>query len=152
MHLRQLKHALPIALILSGVYLLVGCIYIPTFGLPKDGKDFRGLVGEARSHRQIRPGNATRSLVIQLLGEPKLASRDGLTIAYDLSTMDGYVVWPLCFDQSSAVKTSYRLRLKFNAGGQLQSYQVRNQSSGNILSSNGVTGPVQMDEQDLENR
>ena len=152
MRLHYLKHTLPIVLILSGVYLLVGCIYIPTFGLSKDGKDFRGLVGEARSHRQIRPGNATRSLVIQLLGEPKLASSDGLTIAYELSTMDGYVIWPLCFDQSSAVKTRYLLRLKFNSGGRLESYQVRNQSTGNILSSNGVAGPVRMNEARLENR
>ena len=59
MKIKKLRIIFPVLLILLGTGLLSGCIYIPTFGIPKDGTDFHPLVGDELSDRPIRPSEVT---------------------------------------------------------------------------------------------
>ncbi len=123
---------MPVMLIGVGVYLMAGCIYVPTFQLPKDGKDFRKLVGDANSRKPIRPGFASRAAVLAALGEPKQSTRDGRTIAYAFRATDGYWVWPICFYAGPA-HTDYRVRLTFNDRDDLVHYEVDTMSNGGSM-------------------
>src|SRR5436309_2258543 len=117
------RAVVPTAFLLLGVYLLAGCIFIPTFQLPKDGKDFRKEVGDANSHKPIRPGEATRAYVLQRLGQPYAVSADGHIVAYEFGATNGYWVWPLCF-MAESEHTYYRLRLTFDANDRLLRYDI----------------------------
>ena len=137
----RLRHraarALPFALVALGLYLLVGCIYVPTFQLPKEGKDFRPAVGPVGSHKPIRPGYATKADVRRLLGDPTHVSADGRTFSYELRTTDGHWVWPICFF-SSPEYAWYRLRLDFNADGELLRYAIDQRHSGGMIILGGL--------------
>lgn len=123
---------LPFLLIACGLYLMVGCIYVPTFQLPKSGPDFRGKVGDANSRKLIRPGAVTRAYVVQLLGPPQDSTHDGKTVAYVMRATDGYWVWPLCFYAGPA-DSWYRLRLNFDADDQLASYEIETSETGGLM-------------------
>lgn len=132
---------IPIALVLLGGYLSVGCFYVPTFDLPKEGADFRRKVGPADSHREIRPGNATRIYVERVLGQPKYVSKNGLTTYYELRLKDGVWVWPLCFYTDSDY-TWYLLTLHFDKDGLLTKYEIEKaQTVGSIINNYSEHSP-----------
>jgi hypothetical protein len=126
---RKVKIAISYVAIGLGVYLLVGCIYIP---LPEhkvgDGKDFRDLVGEAHSTRPIRAGIA-RSAVERLLGKPEHVSSDGRVIRYTIYTEKSFVIWPLCFSAGPDVQKGYALALEFDEKDMLVGWQMDDATS-----------------------
>jgi hypothetical protein len=115
--------ALPVALIVLGVWLTSGCIYIPTFGILKSGENAAKKVGDEKSAKPIRVRNATRADVLRILGPPYAQKLDGSALAYAWHIRNALVIWPLCF-QASSVNGVRTLVLRFNAQGALMSYQV----------------------------
>src|SRR5438270_13494694 len=96
---RYARRAIPFLLLPLGMWLLVGCLYlpIPEHRIHFHQKDFRPYLGARQSDRPIRAGAINRAKVVALLGPPPFASQDGRSIAYILQTERGFVVWPLCF-------------------------------------------------------
>ena len=119
---------LPILLVASGLSLLIGCLYIPTFEKPawSTEKDFRKFVGDDPS-RPLRTGNANRAMVLELLGPPPLASADGCSIGYLFKTHQGY--WLGLCGSSSADDKVRGLRLDFGKDNILQQFKVASSDS-----------------------
>src|SRR5882724_9550306 len=111
--LRIRRLAIPSLLAICGVWLLVGCIYlpIPEHQIDSKQKDFRGLLGDADSRRPIRPRHITRGEVVAILGPPPFATQDGRSIAYTVKTENGLFIWPTCFVVQSAGGSVYAVRL-----------------------------------------
>ncbi len=89
---------IPIVLCLTGLLLLTGCIYIPTFGVSIDGTSNLGRkIGNSHSTKSIRVGISTRAEVEKLFGPPIRSSDDGRLTAYRWKTRDGIFFLPICF-------------------------------------------------------
>src|SRR4051812_30229430 len=86
-----------ILLIAVAVWLLAGCIYIPTFNATVKGNNVSGEVGPPQSKKLLRTGIATRHDVERLLGPPSCANTDQSEIAYTWTRREALLVWPLCF-------------------------------------------------------
>jgi hypothetical protein len=112
---------LPLLLTAIGLWGLAGCLYLPTPERPadRDEKDYRGLLGDAKSRKAIRPGLATKASVIALLGQPQYVSADGRDIAYEYEVAGGILVYPLCFEATAAQGRMYGVRLHFDDDGVL---------------------------------
>src|SRR5688572_22460469 len=121
---QTLKPALlPAFLSAVGVWLLAGCIYIPTFGTVTAGKNVAGKVGDEGSRRPLRVGQATKHDVFNLLGLPHVTKSDGSAVAYTWNVRNAFVVWPLCF-QGYPLNGRRSLVLRFGPDERLASYQV----------------------------
>jgi hypothetical protein len=92
------KLLLPIFLAISGIAMLSGCIYIPTFGLSvHDTSNLKKKVGDAGSNKPIKLNVSTRAEVIALIGEPMDTTLDNLVAAYAWNRRWGVWFFPLCF-------------------------------------------------------
>ena len=115
------------ALAVVGVWLLVGCIYIPTFGTRFSGKNVGKSVGAAGSDKPVRVKYSTRSDVLRVLGEPPFATADRRVFAYPWTVRNGIAVWPLCF-ATSAIRGQRTLVLRFDSNDVLGSFQTLKQN------------------------
>jgi len=121
----------PAVLLAVGVWLLAGCVFIPTSDKPIRGSDAAREVGAEKSSRPIGLHRATRDEVIRLLGAPHYESADQTRIAYEWAVSDGVWVFPLCF-------TGYRqegvraLLLTFDEAGVLRTSEVL-RANGNFI-------------------
>jgi outer membrane protein assembly factor BamE (lipoprotein component of BamABCDE complex) len=120
---RRTRLLIPLALIILGIYLQSGCIYIPTFDSVKRGRDVSKQVGGEGSRKPIAVGRATRDDVFRLLGDPHYANADRSQVAYTWDVRKAVWVWPLCF-QAYDQDGIRSLVLRFNSDGVLQSFQV----------------------------
>jgi hypothetical protein len=128
---------LPLVLASIGVGLLVGCIYIPTFGAAVSGRNVAKQVGDARSRKPVRVGTSTRDDVLRLLGAPQASKADGTGVAYMWSVRNGVAVWPLCFQAESII--GYRtLVLRFDEAGRMKSYEVLKSDTPVVLNLGGT--------------
>ena len=114
---------LPACLAAVGVWLLAGCIYIPTFGTVTAGKNVAGKVGDEASRKPLRVGHATREDVIALLGHPHVTKSDRSAVAYTWNVRNAFVVWPLCF-QGYPLNGRRSLVLRFGPDDRLAGYEV----------------------------
>ena len=114
--------ALPSVLIALGVWLLHGCIYIPTFNKVEDGENVTKKIGDSSSRKPIRINRSNRADVERVLGPPKYVSGDGLRIAYGWRVLEGIWVMPLCFtiDDQRGFRGAV---LTFDEAGTLRSMQ-----------------------------
>lgn len=122
-HHSSRRALLPIVLIALGLYLLVGCIYIPMFGRTTDGKNVRRAVGDANSRRPLRVSRASRDDVLRVLGPPYVAASDGSALAYTWRVQNGIAIWPFCF-MADSIDGMRTLVLRFDQAGKLQSYNL----------------------------
>ena len=120
---RRTRLALPVALIAIGVWLLAGCVFIPSFDKTIRGRNVSKYVGSDKQKRPIRLHAATRDDVLRVLGEPRYASPDRTRIAYEWDVRNGYWVWPLCF-AAYAQEGKRVLLLTFDEGGVLRTSEV----------------------------
>lgn len=120
---RARRIALPFGLLALGVWLLNGCIYIPTFNRTVEGKNLRNKVGSAHSHRPVKIGVSTAHDVVRELGKPYRQTEDGRVLCYTWKTQAAATVWPLCFDYYS-IDRWQTLVLRFNDKGVLSSSEV----------------------------
>ena len=141
---------LPIALLALGVWLLVGCIYLPMFNRTTHGKNHATKVGPADSRKPVRVGQTTRDQVLKLLGMPYVQASDGSALAYTWTIQHGVAVWPLCFTANS-VKGYRTLVLRFDAEGRLSSYNVL-KADGDVIQLHGPYQPLPDDLRDEEHR
>jgi outer membrane protein assembly factor BamE (lipoprotein component of BamABCDE complex) len=118
------KTALPTLLAAAGVWLLVGCVYIPTFGRVVHGKDVSKTVGGEGSRAALRPGEATRDDVLRVLGKPYYAESTGHALAYNWRVQQGFFWYPLCLFAADGIYGERTLVLRFNDDGLLRSYEV----------------------------
>jgi hypothetical protein len=126
------KALLPVLLTAAGVWLLVGCVYIPTFGRVSQGSDASRQVGNARSKKPLQVSRATRDDVLRVLGTPRFTSSSGLEAAYAWEVQNGYTVWPLCLFSGYPVNGKRTLVLRFGGDGVLRSSQVL-KSDANVI-------------------
>jgi hypothetical protein len=104
---------LPATLAFVGVYLLVGCIYLPTFNAVVDGPDASAKVGEASSDKTLRVGISTRDDVRRVLGKPFHETADGRLWVYSWKRQKGLLVYPLCF-QAFPENKAYATTIEFD--------------------------------------
>jgi hypothetical protein len=109
-------------LIGAGVWMLVGCIYIPTFNATTEGRNHSGKVGDANSRKPIRVGQTHRDDVMRLLGPPPFVTPDGRGAVYPWRATRGVWVMPLCFMVES-MHSYHGVFLTFDERGYLERFQ-----------------------------
>ena len=126
---------LPIVLIGLGVWLLHGCIYIPTFNAVQEGENVTKKIGNQKSRKPLRVGVANRADVERVLGPPRAISQDGREIAYAWHVLEGIWVMPLCFmaEDQRGVRAAI---LTFDDAGVLRSFRVVKQSDSLTANAN----------------
>ena len=103
---------------------------VRTRGQKKGEKDFRDLLGDAKSKRPIRAGAIVRSQIIKLLGEPPLISDKGDSIGYEFTAVRSVTVYPLCFFISEpSSERRYAVRFEFDRDDLLQSWRTEQEDS-----------------------
>lgn len=122
---------LPILLIAFGLWLLAGCLFIPTFDKTIGGQKVSDQIGNSESNRPLKIGHASRQQVVKLLGEPHYIAPDGGRIAYTWKVLNGIWVWPLCFDTYEQ-EGARAIILHFDQRGVLESFHLERQN-GNFL-------------------
>ena len=119
----------PLVLLVTGLWLLEGCLFIPTFNKLKPGdRNAAADVGEATAHRPLRVGTSTRDDVMRVLGPPAFARPDWSAIAYQWRVTNGIWVWPLCFSAYSQ-EGKRMLIVEFDSAGMLRSFRVEKQNA-----------------------
>src|SRR5438105_1730625 len=95
------RAALPMILVLLGVWGLLGCVYLPLpHYVPRGQKDFRKKVGGPNSSKPVRPHATDRAGVVAALGEPGWRSPDDREYRYTLHVVTG-IGAGLCFVPSA---------------------------------------------------
>jgi hypothetical protein len=144
------RSLLPMLLVVLGIWLLAGCIYIPMFGRTVSGTNVSGKVGEPDSHKPIRIARTNRDQVIHLLGPPYAEKRDGTAIAYVWTVQNGIAVWPLCFTIQT-VDGRRVLILRFDEYGVLQRSQIlKHDDTADMLSARERRLPLPGDFHDAQ--
>jgi hypothetical protein len=108
--------------ILISLWLLVGCLYIPTgdnVHLSGTKKDFRPLVGQPGSHQPITAGSISRGQIERLLGPPPFQSDDHSRAMYVLHVKKGIIIFPACFTATDDADTGIGLLLIYGSNGGL---------------------------------
>src|SRR5687768_2214030 len=137
---RRARIALPVALIVLGMWLLVGCVYIPTFGTTVSGKNVAGSVGPKASRKPVRISLSTVTDVVRVLGEPPHATSDRRVFAYPWTVRNGIAVWPLCFAAYS-VRGTRTLVLRFDEQHVLFSAELLSENDRVIRWDQSVGSP-----------
>ena len=117
------RFLIPGSLVIVGVWLLVGCIYVPTFNVTVSGKDATKSVGATGSGKKLQPGRGTRENVQQVLGKPYFATSDGRFWVYSWERRKGIQVWPLCFT-GGPEDDSFAMTLEFGADGVMRDFEL----------------------------
>ena len=128
--------AWPLSLILAALWLLIGCLYIPTpqrLHLTGSHQDFRPLVGHAGSQKAIVERRISRAAVEALLGPPPYASANGRRLLYVIHLKNGIWIVPLCFTVASREDTAVGLLLDFDELGILNDWKRIDHSGGLII-------------------
>jgi hypothetical protein len=119
---RWLRIAVPPISIGISLWLLVGCLYIPTgdnLHLSGTMRDFRPLVGEPGSKQPIAAGAIERGQVERLLGRPPFESEDHSRCMYVLHVKKGVIIFPACFTAADDSDTGIGLVLEYGPDGHL---------------------------------
>ena len=126
---------LPATLIIIGILTIAGCIYIPVPEHPHttQGTDAEKVLGAERSDKPLRPGSASRELVLEFLGTPDDRTDHDGAFAYNLNAIAGrrfgLCVYgdndrPAMFSYPATDRVKYFLLLRFDRKGVLQRYQL----------------------------
>jgi hypothetical protein len=114
----------PSALLLAGVFALIGCIPMPGGFKQPDGKPRpEASIGKLNSDKPIRIGDSTYAQVTQTLGPPAMYSPGGAAAVYSYEVNDVNNLVELCFIGQRGYSWRYLL-LRFSADGKLESYKT----------------------------
>jgi len=136
-----LRLLIPLSAIAIGVFLLVGCIYLP---IPEHSanwsqKDFRPFVESNNS--PVRAGQTTRAQVIKLLGRPVLENADRHEVVYRYDTERDVVIWPICFLIQPGYRDSFAVAFRFDASDQLVGWEMAHEK-GHLMGSGAISSPI----------
>jgi hypothetical protein len=123
---RGLRIAVPLTLIGVSLWLLVGCLYIPTgenVHLTGSKKDFRSLPGYDAGNQPRVAGRFTRERIEAFLGRPGYGSDNGRRVMYVLHASSGVWIMPLCFSIRAGTDETIGLVLRYDDRGTLQTWQ-----------------------------
>ena len=141
MRQRSLRLVTPAMLLVVGLWLLQGCLFIPTFNkVDSGGHNAAADVGEADSKKPLRVGTATIDDVSRILGRPTFVNPDGSAVAYRWGVTNGIWIWPLCF-QAYAQEGKRMLVVEFDHAGVLRSFHVEKTNGNWLYSSAPFLGP-----------
>ena len=139
---RWARIAAPAAFMLLGIWLLVGCVYVPTFDKVVTGRNAAKKVGDARSRRPLRVTRSELADVLRVLGEPRFATADRRVLAYPWTVRNGVAVWPLCL-AAYPVKGQRTLVLRFDDRDVLRSFEILKRNDPVVqISAMGFTVPL----------
>jgi hypothetical protein len=114
---------LPAILILVGLLILTGCIFIPGFHETVARTNVAAKVGDAQSERPIRVGFATRQQIVSMFGPPQYADYMGRRIGYSWTVRNGIWLVPLCF--TATPRLGYHgIELDFDDKDVLQNFRL----------------------------
>jgi hypothetical protein len=114
---------LPAVLILAGILVLTGCLFIPTFNTTLHGTNVAAKVGDAKSSRPIRVGFATREQIIATFGKPPYMDDTGMRIGYAWTVKNGVWIYPFCFTGRDQIGNR-GIELDFDEHGVLEDFHV----------------------------
>jgi hypothetical protein len=123
---RRLRIAVPLALIVLSVWLLVGCLYLPTgenVHLTGSKKDFRSMPGYDSNQKPLVAGRFTRERIEAFLGCPNYLSDNGRRVMYLIHASSGVWVMPLCFSLRAGTDETVGLVLRYDERNTLESWQ-----------------------------
>jgi hypothetical protein len=118
---------LPLLLLASGTYLLVGCIPLPgNYKTSDDSARPESKIGKPGSAKPVRLGETEWNDVIAALGEPDHADQSVMVYQYDVHTFTWFFA-PCFFLGDYALDKTYAdrfLLLRFDEQKKLKSYRV----------------------------
>ncbi|MBV8779753.1 MAG: hypothetical protein JO353_00015 [Phycisphaerae bacterium] len=112
---------LAVAVIVVGLIVVEGCIYIPTFNATVRGKNATNIVGSAQSDRPLRVGMATLRQVRNALGLQYWSATTKNSYSYMWEVQNGLWVGPLCYIPQHGVRT---MTFEFDDSGILRAFHV----------------------------
>jgi hypothetical protein len=145
---RHLRFAVlvPLALIAVSLWLLTGCLFIPTPNVvyrTGSKQDFRALIGEVGSGRPIVAGRISREEVEALLGPPPFASANRRRVMYVIHEKNGIWIFPLCFTATNNTDNAIGLLLNFDDRQVLQRWtELDDGTAGFSFSDARPYGPL----------
>jgi hypothetical protein len=128
----------PLAIIGISLWLLIGCIYIPTpkiLHLSGSRQDFRPLVGNAGSDRPIVSRRISRAAVEAILGPPPFVSENRRRSLYVIHVKKDLWIMPLCFSVADINDEATGLLLNFDETGMLDDWKQLHEFGGWYLIS-----------------
>lgn len=120
------RHLTPWALIVASVWLLVGCLYIPTgenVHLTGSKKDFRQLPAYDDHQNPQVAGRFTRDKIEALLGPPPYVSANRRRVMYVVHVKSGLFIAPLCFTARDRFDHGFALVLVYDSAGRLVKWE-----------------------------
>jgi hypothetical protein len=132
----RLSPLLPILLIVIPLWLLIGCLYIPTGEMvfsTGSKQDFRSLVGSPDGSKPIVAKRISRAGVEAILGPPPYASSNGRRVMYVIHTKKDIWILPLCFEVTSDRDNAIGLLLNFDKMGLLERWDRLDASGDGLL-------------------
>lgn len=132
----------PLAIIGISLWLLIGCVYIPTptsLHLTGSTKDFRSMVGVPGSQKPIVARRISRAAVWAVLGPPPFASDNRRRLMYVIHERSGILIMPLCFTIRSNSDQAIGLVLTFDETGMLQDWEQLDAHNGVYLGTEFAT-------------
>jgi hypothetical protein len=122
----------PITLLILLTWVMVGCVYIPTFEhvqLTGSKADFRQMTGDKPDEHKIIPGRTTRAQIEAVLGPPRSRSDDGRSVVYVIDTHQGLWTVPLCFFATRYANWKrFELLVSYDANDVVEKYTVPQRS------------------------
>jgi len=135
--MRRFRVAVPFALVGLSLWLLVGCLYLPTgenVHLTGSKKDFRSLPGDDAENKPHVAGQFTRGGNEAILGRPPYISDNRKRVMYVIHVKTGILIAPLCFTARDRNDDCVGLVLTYDASGHLTDWQKLDESaSGNLI-------------------
>jgi hypothetical protein len=123
---RVRRAAVPLALIFVAVWLLVGCLYLPSrekVSLTGTRQDFRELPGYDAARQPHVAGRFTRQSIEAVLGRPPYVSDNRRRAMYVIHIKSGVLIAPLCFTARDQTDKSVGLVLTYDESGRLAAWR-----------------------------
>jgi hypothetical protein len=135
--IRRWRIAIPLVLVAFSIWLLVGCLYLPTgenVHLTGSKKDFRSLPGDDAENKPHVAGQFTRGGIDAILGRPPYISDNRKRVMYVIHVKTGMLIAPLCFTARDRNDDCVGLVLAYDVSGHLTGWQKLDESaSGNQI-------------------
>jgi hypothetical protein len=114
---------LPAVLIVSLMWLMAGCLDIPTpehVVLTGSRQDFRPWMAKRLANDNYKNVTENRIAIVESFGRPAFESKSGKCAAYVINTERGIEIWPLCFGAGYIQGRTHVVELVYGDDGNLK--------------------------------